>query len=64
MPLHWFRGDVMGMTKSEFMAKYINDYYSRKFKEKELANIGNNYIAGRITEESDKKNQRKKRGIR
>lgn len=53
----------MGMTKSEFMAKYINDYYAKKFKEKELASIGQNYVTGRIVQESDKKNQRRKRGI-
>lgn len=24
------------MTKSQFMKKYINDYYDKKFKEKEV----------------------------
>ena len=51
------------MSKSEFMARYINDYYKKRFQQKERANVGHSYSASRITKSFDDKNKRKKRGI-
>lgn len=51
------------MSKSEFMARYINDYYKRWFAAKELANVGRNYTASRIVDSFNSKIKRKKRGI-
>lgn len=48
------------LTKSEFMSKYINHYYKKKFKERQLDKEGENFIIGRNANELDKK--LKKRG--
>jgi hypothetical protein len=50
------------LSKSEFMALYINDYYRKRFLKKQLSREGDNYAISRIADEKNKKEKAKKRG--